>query len=187
MIYFRHHSVQFPVGILNRHFEKLLQCDLRLKALCDQNRVIVDSCFFDNCNIQIDSRHMRNYQSVLSDQHSLRSLTMSGLSDDHLQHTALCSADSMRGHVTVQGLQIDPQITHHHMGEKIRNGFTLEGLKPEPLQKTLHNRNDLGGVTGFSQHQGSFQLQFSSASPSSGMYLTQKTAFYVCASLVFTV
>lgn len=33
-VFRRKHELQFPEGILNRHYEKLVQCDPRLKALC---------------------------------------------------------------------------------------------------------------------------------------------------------
>jgi hypothetical protein len=117
--------------------------------------------------MQIDERHALHYQGVLSDHHSLEALTMTGLSEDHLKHPALCGVDSMKGNLTVQGLQHDPQLAHHHMGENIRNGFTIEGLNPDSRQQTLNHQNELGGVPVI--HQGSFQLQFSSASPSSGL------------------
>ena len=152
------------MGVLNRHFEKLLQCDTRLKALHEKNLVIVDSCFYDNRNIQIDRQHSLHYQSVLSDHPSVQSLTMSGL-NDHLQH-ALCSVDNFQGHHTVQGPQNDSQLTHHHM---VESRFKLEGLQTESMQQTLRNHGDFGGPPRIQHPQGGFQLQFSSASPSSGM------------------
>uniref|UniRef100_A0A2P2JC09 Uncharacterized protein MANES_06G031800 n=1 Tax=Rhizophora mucronata TaxID=61149 RepID=A0A2P2JC09_RHIMU len=43
----RKHFLQCPQGLLNRHFEKLIQCDLRLNFLSRQPEITLDSPFFD--------------------------------------------------------------------------------------------------------------------------------------------
>lgn len=168
----RHHSVQFPVGVLNRHFEKLLQCDVRLKTLHEQTRGIVDSHFFDNRSMQIDRQHLLHYQSVLSEHTTLQPLTMGGLKDEPLQHAgAVRAVDSLQSHLTVQALQNEPlqHITPHHGAvENVKSSFRLEGLKSEPLQCAVPIPNDSAPVAGVRHRQGGFQLQFSTAaSPSS--------------------
>lgn len=44
---FRQHFLQCPQGLLNKHFEKLIQCDMRLNFLSRQPEIVVDSPFFE--------------------------------------------------------------------------------------------------------------------------------------------
>lgn len=43
----RQHFLQCSPGILNKHFEKLVQCDHRLFCLSRQPDIVLDSPFFD--------------------------------------------------------------------------------------------------------------------------------------------
>ncbi|XP_058114002.1 uncharacterized protein LOC131256916 isoform X2 [Magnolia sinica] len=43
----RRHYLQCPQGSLNKHFEKLIQCDPRLKLLSQQPEVVLDSPYFE--------------------------------------------------------------------------------------------------------------------------------------------
>ncbi|XP_038700005.1 uncharacterized protein LOC119997209 isoform X2 [Tripterygium wilfordii] len=43
----RQHFLQCPQGLLNKHFEKLVQCDMRLNFLSRQPEVILDSPYFE--------------------------------------------------------------------------------------------------------------------------------------------
>lgn len=43
----RQHFLQCPQGLLNKHFEKLIQCDMRLNFLSQQPEVILDSPYFE--------------------------------------------------------------------------------------------------------------------------------------------
>ncbi|XP_057966850.1 uncharacterized protein LOC131157029 isoform X2 [Malania oleifera] len=43
----REHFLQCPQGHLNKHFEKLIQCDMRLNFLSQQPDVVLDSQFFE--------------------------------------------------------------------------------------------------------------------------------------------
>ncbi|KAI9125617.1 hypothetical protein K1719_003035 [Acacia pycnantha] len=43
----RQHFLQVPQGLLNKHFEKLIQCDARLSFLSQQPAIILDSPYFD--------------------------------------------------------------------------------------------------------------------------------------------
>ncbi|KAJ8750639.1 hypothetical protein K2173_015820 [Erythroxylum novogranatense] len=43
----RHHFLQCQQGLLNKHFEKLIQCDMRLNFLSRQAEKVLDSPYFD--------------------------------------------------------------------------------------------------------------------------------------------
>lgn len=43
----RKHFLQVPYGLLNKHFEKLIQCDMRLNFLSQQPEISVDSPYFE--------------------------------------------------------------------------------------------------------------------------------------------
>ncbi|XP_068652477.1 uncharacterized protein [Aristolochia californica] len=43
----RRHFLQCPQGLLNKHFEKLIQCDPRLNLLSQQPEIILESPFFE--------------------------------------------------------------------------------------------------------------------------------------------
>lgn len=43
----RLHFLQCPQGLLAKHFEKLIQCDMRLNFLSQQPEIILDSPYFD--------------------------------------------------------------------------------------------------------------------------------------------
>lgn len=51
---YRRHLLQFSEGILNRHFEKLIQCDLRLKNLSEQTITFSGSPFFEGRILMLD-------------------------------------------------------------------------------------------------------------------------------------
>ncbi|XVE63480.1 hypothetical protein DITRI_Ditri07aG0023900 [Diplodiscus trichospermus] len=42
------HFLQCPQGLLNKHFEKLIQCDMRLNCLSRQPEIILDSPYFES-------------------------------------------------------------------------------------------------------------------------------------------
>ncbi|XP_077223222.1 ATP-dependent DNA helicase isoform X2 [Tasmannia lanceolata] len=44
----RRHFLQCPQGLLNKHFEKLIQCDPRLNLLTQQPDVVLDSPYFES-------------------------------------------------------------------------------------------------------------------------------------------
>ncbi|XP_022158169.1 uncharacterized protein LOC111024711 isoform X3 [Momordica charantia] len=43
----RQHFLQCPQGLLNKHFEKLIQCDMRLNFLSRQPEIVLDSPYFE--------------------------------------------------------------------------------------------------------------------------------------------
>ncbi|XP_073018311.1 uncharacterized protein [Primulina eburnea] len=44
----RQHYLQCPPGVLNKHYEKLIQCDVRLCILSRQPEIVMDSPYFDS-------------------------------------------------------------------------------------------------------------------------------------------
>lgn len=44
---YRQHFLQCPQGLLNKHFEKLIQCDMRLNFLSRQPDIVLDSPYFE--------------------------------------------------------------------------------------------------------------------------------------------
>lgn len=50
----RRHLLQFSEGVLNRHFEKLIQCDLRLKNLSEQTITFSGSPYFEGRFLMLD-------------------------------------------------------------------------------------------------------------------------------------
>ncbi|KAF7838113.1 uncharacterized protein G2W53_006595 [Senna tora] len=44
---YRQHFLQCPQGLLSKHFEKLIQCDMRLNFLSQKPEIILDSPYFD--------------------------------------------------------------------------------------------------------------------------------------------
>lgn len=44
----RQHFLQCPQGLLNKHFEKLIQCDMRLNFLSQQPEIVLDSPYFES-------------------------------------------------------------------------------------------------------------------------------------------
>lgn len=50
----RRHLLQFSEGVLNRHFEKLIQCDLRLKNLSEQTITFSGSPYFEGRILMLD-------------------------------------------------------------------------------------------------------------------------------------
>lgn len=50
----RRHLLQFSEGVLNRHFEKLIQCDLRLKTLSEQTITFSGSPYFEGRILMLD-------------------------------------------------------------------------------------------------------------------------------------
>ncbi|XP_018498515.2 uncharacterized protein LOC103929234 isoform X2 [Pyrus x bretschneideri] len=47
---YREHVLQCPQGLLNKHFEKLIQCDTRLCFLSRQLEIVMESPYFEPCS-----------------------------------------------------------------------------------------------------------------------------------------
>ncbi|KAL0340190.1 UNVERIFIED_CONTAM: hypothetical protein Sradi_4535800 [Sesamum radiatum] len=44
----KQHYIQCPPGVLNKHYEKLIQCDMRLSILSRQPEIVLDSPYFES-------------------------------------------------------------------------------------------------------------------------------------------
>ncbi|KAH9614884.1 hypothetical protein KSS87_000294 [Heliosperma pusillum] len=53
----RKHFLQIPHGLLNKHFEKLIQCDMRLNFLSRQPEITLDSPYFESESSVFDDSH----------------------------------------------------------------------------------------------------------------------------------
>lgn len=51
----RKHFLQVPYGLLNKHFEKLIQCDMRLNFLSQQPEISLDSPYFESQSSVFDN------------------------------------------------------------------------------------------------------------------------------------
>ncbi|CAK9257150.1 unnamed protein product [Sphagnum jensenii] len=60
------HSLQYPEGVLNKHYEKLLQCDPRLKALVEGTLVIGPSPFFEHSDYMFEGQSAVHLPKTLS-------------------------------------------------------------------------------------------------------------------------
>lgn len=160
----RHHSVQFPAGVLNRHFEKLLKCDSRLKVLSEQGNSVTNSCFFGNKSMHINSRqHMLHYEAACSEHTSFLPSVPKGFKNEVVQHaTDVCTdVNSIESQLVVEGQQ-------HHPSYTAPVYSTVEGLKHEPLQHAVSLSSDSAPKSVVSQLQRGSGMQFSVvASPSS--------------------
>lgn len=175
----RHHSVQFPDAVLNRHFEKLLQCDARLKALNEQTGAITDSYFFENRSMHMDRQQILHYQTVFSDHGVPHPRPIEGLKNEPLQHAAPADGtiEGIQGHLLVEKQKNEPlqNSTVHSNIESNQCHLTIEQLKTEPLQHAAPVQSDLTYVaplTGILRPQRGLQMQLSDVtSPSSGIKL----------------
>ncbi|KAK8695287.1 hypothetical protein V6N13_000453 [Hibiscus sabdariffa] len=58
----RQHFLQCPQGSLNKHFEKLIQCDMRLNCLSRQPEIVLDSPYFEPQTVPLeDPNEMRGH------------------------------------------------------------------------------------------------------------------------------
>ncbi|KAH9317570.1 hypothetical protein KI387_019339 [Taxus chinensis] len=75
------HIVQFSEGVLNRHFEKLIQCDPHLKNLSEQSTPFSGSSFFEGQILMLDMHgyHQYPYPGNIS-----TSVTLGGLQNEML-------------------------------------------------------------------------------------------------------
>ncbi len=99
---FRRHSLQFPEGVLNKHYEKLVQCDPRLKALVEGTLVVGPSLPCD----QTDSM-------------------FEGWSALHLSKTLSPLTHAF------EGLSYQPQMLLSHYSS-LQHRHKMTGLIPEP-------------------------------------------------------
>lgn len=75
----RQHFLQCPQGLLNKHFEKLIQCDMRLNFLSRQPEIVLDSPYFERVSVfeDPDESKVEGFDQLESVQGS----TISGFQD----------------------------------------------------------------------------------------------------------
>lgn len=81
----RQHFLQCPQGLLNKHFEKLIQCDMRLNFLSRQPEINLESPY-----IEPRSSICEDADEFKSDQVETREPSFSGF--QNLASTAACSS-----------------------------------------------------------------------------------------------
>ncbi|XP_062159024.1 uncharacterized protein LOC133866499 isoform X2 [Alnus glutinosa] len=75
----RQHFLQCPQGLLNKHFEKLIQCDMRLNFLSQQPEIVLDSPYFEpRSSVFEDPEESKDHSF---DQVDSRRASMSGFQD----------------------------------------------------------------------------------------------------------
>lgn len=61
---YRRHFLQCPQGLLSKHFEKLIQCDMRLNFLSRQPEIVLDSPHFEQRTSVFEDPEESNRQSI---------------------------------------------------------------------------------------------------------------------------
>lgn len=131
LLFYRQHFLQCPQGLLNKHFEKLIQCDMRLNFLSQQPEIVLDSPYFeprssvfedpeeskDHSFDQVDSRRasVSGFQDVASPTATQSSSLMieqkqdsAGLvSENHLREAPSPSSGTMTSLNVVLSMLID--------------------------------------------------------------------------------
>lgn len=131
LLFYRQHFLQCPQGLLNKHFEKLIQCDMRLNFLSQQPEIVLDSPYFeprssvfedpeeskDHSFDQVDSRRasVSGFQDVASPTATQSSSLMieqkqdsAGLvSENHLREAPSPSSGTMTSLIVVLSMLID--------------------------------------------------------------------------------
>jgi hypothetical protein len=79
LLFYRQHFLQCPQGLLNKHFEKLIQCDMRLNFLSQQPEIVLDSPYFEpRSSVFEDPEESKDHSF---DQVDSRRASMSGFQD----------------------------------------------------------------------------------------------------------
>ncbi|KAG6599137.1 hypothetical protein SDJN03_08915, partial [Cucurbita argyrosperma subsp. sororia] len=88
----RQHFLQCPQGLLNKHFEKLIQCDMRLNFLSRQPEIVLDSPYFERrVSVFEDPEHSaENIKRSITTDGALPSPQQSSLKIE--QQDSTCSA-----------------------------------------------------------------------------------------------
>ncbi|CAH8315184.1 unnamed protein product [Eruca vesicaria subsp. sativa] len=96
----RQHFLQCPPGILNKHIEKLLQCDHRLFCLSRQPEINFDSLFFDTRQSIFEDPSVSGSQNIASSPVGAQSSSEHmSLSHDALSPSSVMDARAIEGGV----------------------------------------------------------------------------------------
>ena len=163
--YLRKHYVQFPPGVFDRHFEKLLDCEPRFSQMCQsfsqtyfpsnlQNMPTTtsNSCFSYNQTKMPtttgDNQTRREINSFSQQQyHNSRNPTMSTSPGQvpfpsNLHNNMATNNRSFRSEINPNPLQIYPPSNLHNNMATINHSFRSE-INPNPLQKYPSSRMSL--------------------------------------------
>lgn len=79
LLFCRQHFLQCPQGLLTKHFEKLIQCDMRLNFLSQQPEIVLDSPYFEQRSSVFEDTEESKDHSF--DQVDSRRASVSGFQD----------------------------------------------------------------------------------------------------------
>ncbi|CAN1328723.1 hypothetical protein LINPERPRIM_LOCUS34492 [Linum perenne] len=94
----KQHFLQCPQGMLNKHFEKLIQCDMRLNVLSQQPEMVLDSPYFEQRTsvfIDLDESNDQKFNSFETEKGSYASHS-SSFEFDRGGHTVTSSEHMSR-------------------------------------------------------------------------------------------
>ncbi|KAL1564407.1 hypothetical protein AAHA92_06756 [Salvia divinorum] len=134
----RRHYVSFPPGVLDRHYEKLLQCDPRLRALSEKPFPSHDSPYFDPTMFAL-SLTFNNYEWSSHDQPNVGMDGAASSNYDSLPH--YISAASINGTTALHyeslpphysNVNYDPQLMEqqHFTNIYSHHSYLLPGYNP---------------------------------------------------------
>ncbi|CAO2842056.1 unnamed protein product [Amaranthus hypochondriacus] len=131
----RHHFLQFPPGILGKHFQKLIQCDPRLNSLSQQPQINLDNPYFQpRVSIFGDqSDHEHGFEVKTESKFSLSGIrnTVSGVSfSDIGSHTQYSGKNPLAlAETYVMDGEVSSKCEEMH-GLRLLNQIKLPGLRP---------------------------------------------------------
>ncbi|GAB2291531.1 hypothetical protein Dimus_025784 [Dionaea muscipula] len=154
----RQHFLQVPHGLLNKHFEKLIQCDARLNFLSLQPEIVLDSPYFDAQapifnhsdeaeNLGLDPRESSKGHNISAFQ-DVGSPTMSqsssitikqedivGRATDNISHEAPSPSSVMEMHAVEVTGPVDGNLKNSKGWEHL----IMQGLRPSMSMSDLVN------------------------------------------------
>ncbi|KAK6156659.1 hypothetical protein DH2020_010907 [Rehmannia glutinosa] len=153
----RQHYIQCPPGVLNKHYEKLIQCDTRLSILSRQPEIVTDSPYFESeASVQENSEESKGGGSnqlpdaakgspisVFEDAASSAASQLSSFKFEH-NHLAVqqvskeaASPSSVMDTQAIEGNRISDE--HDYGGHKTLESLKVPGLRPSMSMSDLVN------------------------------------------------
>ncbi|KAK6156649.1 hypothetical protein DH2020_010897 [Rehmannia glutinosa] len=173
----RQHYIQCPPGVLNKHYEKLIQCDTRLSILSRQPEIVTESPYFESeASVQENSEESKGggsnqlpdaaKGSPISVFEDAASSAASQLSSFKFEHNRLAvqqvskeaaSPSSVMDTQAIEGNRISDE--HDYGGHKTLESLKVPGLRPSmasECQDMLENisqvlLNDTNCATGLDE------------------------------------
>ncbi|KAI3444055.1 hypothetical protein Pfo_000720 [Paulownia fortunei] len=153
----KQHYIQCPPGVLNKHYEKLIQCDMRLSILSQQPEIVMESPYFesqasvlenseeskgDECN-QLTAAAKGSPISVFQDVASAAAVQLSsfkfGQNPLAVQHVSkeAASPSSVMDTQAIEGNRVSDE--HDSGGQKGWESLKVPGLRPSMSMSDLVN------------------------------------------------